>query len=115
MLAGAARERLEQEWLPAFLPKQRWFGAKSRQIATTAVADWGQMGDHALVLVEVTYTGGDRDMYFVPLAITIGADGRQHLPEPRCRIPGYRATREGSGYLHDGMFDDEAAREFLTR
>ncbi len=114
VLAGAARDRLEREWLPTFLPKQRWFGAKSRQIATTAVADWGQMGDHALVLVEVTYTGGDRDMYFVPLAITIGAMAESIFRSHGAAVLATVATREGSGYLHDAMFDDEAAREFLS-
>jgi maltose alpha-D-glucosyltransferase/alpha-amylase len=114
VLAGAARERLEQECLPAFLPRQRWFGAKSRQIATTAIGDWGRMGDHALLLVEITYAGGDRDTYFVPLSISIGAAGevigRSHANAVLAAV----TMPEGSGYLHDGMFDDEAAREFLS-
>jgi maltose alpha-D-glucosyltransferase / alpha-amylase len=112
-LAGTARERLEQEWLPAFLPKQRWFGAKSRQIATTAVGDWGRMGDHALVLVEITYTGGDRDTYFVPLSISIGVAGEIIGKSHANAVLAAVKTPDGSGYLHDGMFDDETAREFL--
>ena len=114
VLAGAARERLEQEWLPAFLPKQRWFGAKSRQISTTAVHDWGRMGDDALALVEITYAGGDRDTYFVPLSITVGSGGDALAKNHANAILATVRTPDGNGYLHDGMFDDETAREFLT-
>ncbi len=114
VLAGAARERLEQEWLPAFLPRQRWFGAKSRQITATAVLDWGRMGDHALVLVEVTYAGEDRDTYFVPLAVSIGAAGESVSRGHGAAVLAAVTTPDGSGYLHDAMFDDEAARELLA-
>jgi maltose alpha-D-glucosyltransferase/alpha-amylase len=114
VLAGAARERLEKEWLPAYLPKQRWFGAKSRQIATTTIGDWGQMGDLALALVEITYAGGDRDSYFVPLAISIGAAGDAVCKNQSSAILAAVMTPEGSGYLHDGMLDEEAGRDFLA-
>ena len=49
-----------------------------RQVAADrhdSISDWGRMGDHALALVEITYAGGDRDTYFVPLSISIGAAG----------------------------------------
>jgi maltose alpha-D-glucosyltransferase/alpha-amylase len=114
VLAGSARERLQQEWLPAFLPKQRWFGGKSRQITTTAVRDWGRMGDHALVLVEITYAEGDSDMYFVPLAASIGAAGESISRSHGAAVLAAVTTPDGSGYLHDAVFDDEAAREFLA-
>jgi maltose alpha-D-glucosyltransferase / alpha-amylase len=114
VLSGAARERMEQEWLPAFLPKQRWFGGKSRQIAATAIRDWGPMGDHALALVEITYAEGDKDTYFLPLAISIGGQGDSIFKGHAAAVLAAVATPEGSGYLHDAVFDDEAAREFLA-
>jgi len=114
VLSGGARERMEQEWLPAFLPKQRWFGGKSRQITATAIRDWGPMGDHALALVDITYAEGDKDTYFLPLAISIGALGDSIFKGHATAVLAAVATPEGSGYLHDAAFDDEAAREFLT-
>jgi maltose alpha-D-glucosyltransferase/alpha-amylase len=114
VLAGAGRDRLEQEWLPAFLLKQRWFGGKSRQITTTTVSDWGRVGDHALALVEVTYGGGDRDTYFVPLAVSIGAAGEAISRSHGAAVLAAVTTPDGSGYLHDAMFDDEAGRELLA-
>jgi maltose alpha-D-glucosyltransferase / alpha-amylase len=114
VLVGAGRDRLEQEWLPAFLLKQRWFGGKSRQITTTTVSDWGKVGDHALALVEVTYGGGDRDTYFVPLAVSIGAAGEAISRSHGAAVLTAVTTPDGSGYLHDAMFDDEAGRELLA-
>lgn len=114
VLSGAAKERMEQEWLPAFLPKQRWFGGKSRQIVATAIRDWGPMGDHALALIEIIYAEGDKDTYFLPLAISIGAQGDSIFKGHGNAILAAVATPEGGGYLHDAVFDDEAAREFLA-
>ncbi len=113
VLSGSARTRLEQEWLLAFLPKQRWFGGKSRQIAGTAIRDWGRMGDLALALVEISYAGGDRDTYFVPLAISVGPSGDSICKNHGTSVLTSVTTPDGKGYLHDGMFDDEAARELL--
>ena len=88
VLGGAARERLEQEWLPAFLPKQRWFGAKSRQIATTTVSDWGRMGDHALVLVESHLCRRGSRYIFRSAGHQHRRRGRDYRQEPRQRCPG---------------------------
>ncbi len=46
------------------------------------------MGDHALALVEVTYAGGDLDLYFVPLAVSIGVAGESISREPQHRCAG---------------------------
>ncbi len=114
VLSGTGLERLEQEWLPAFLPKQRWFGGKSRQIATTAVADWGLLGCLALALIEVTYAGGDRETYFVPLSISLGTAGEAIARNAAVAVLSTLQTPDGPGTLHDALFDREAGPELLT-
>jgi maltose alpha-D-glucosyltransferase/alpha-amylase len=114
VLSGPGLDRLEGEWLPAFLPKQRWFGGKSRQIASTAIADWGPMGQLALALVEVTYLGGDHDMYFVPLAITTGAQGESICKNSPAAVLASLTTPDGPAYLHDGLYDEQAGRGLLA-
>jgi maltose alpha-D-glucosyltransferase/alpha-amylase len=114
VLTGSGRERLEQEWLPAFLVKQRWFGSKSREIVGTKISDWGQLEDVALTLVEITYAGGDRDTYFVPLAISIAAAGDTIHKNQSTAVLTAVSTAEGKGYLHDGVFDDETSRDLLA-
>ncbi len=56
--------------LAAWLPRQRWFAAKTRQIATLAVADTIVLGGGILAIVEVTLDDGARDRYAVPLGVT---------------------------------------------
>ena len=79
LFEGAARHRLETVSLPEFLPKQRWFGSKSRKIRTTRVVDWSvaDRAKAALALVEVSYESGPAETYFLPLAIARQKDADQ--------------------------------------
>jgi maltose alpha-D-glucosyltransferase / alpha-amylase len=63
---------LEQTVLPAYLPKQRWFGGKSRQIQHVRVSDWAELGDAALMFLEVIYESGEPEEYFAPFLIRDG-------------------------------------------
>jgi maltose alpha-D-glucosyltransferase/alpha-amylase len=83
---GSARARLESSVLPAFLQRQRWFGAKSRTIRSTRVADWGEVGGSALTLVDVEYERGEPDRYLVPMSLKFGEGGLQDgvQEEPFC-------------------------------
>jgi hypothetical protein len=56
--------------LPAYIAGQRWFGAKSRSIASAAISSTFPVGDAVIALVELTYTGQDEtDVYQLPLAL----------------------------------------------
>jgi len=56
--------------LPAFLPSQRWFGAKARAVAGAAPLDHAVVPgtEGILALFEVTYADGGRETYLVPVA-----------------------------------------------
>ena len=101
LLSGSGQDLLEAA-LPAWLPRQRWFGAKTRTIASVAIAQWMEMpsaaglstagnmltglavpaastlGD-ALCLVDLTYSDGSGDRYALPLAFTSGAAATEQL------------------------------------
>jgi trehalose synthase-fused probable maltokinase len=67
------------EALTAWLPRQRWFGAKQRQIKRLIPLDWtrlGGAGQRAVVLglVEVEYDRGSAERYLLTLR-PVGADG----------------------------------------
>ena len=74
VFSGANRQRLENWDFLEYLPKQRWFAAKSRQIKATKIADWTELetSHSALTLLEVEFNGGPPDIYQVPLGITSG-------------------------------------------
>ncbi|MGH9598716.1 MAG: maltose alpha-D-glucosyltransferase [Terracidiphilus sp.] len=104
---GIAPEALSQGWagllamhcltaieaaLPAWLPRQRWFGAKARAIQSVRVLDWVELPSSdsanstaspneklavlppALFFVEVAYADAASDVYQIPLAIAAGAE-----------------------------------------
>ncbi|HJU26748.1 MAG TPA: putative maltokinase, partial [Rhodanobacteraceae bacterium] len=65
-----ARALFEQEILPSFLPKQRWFAAKEDRIASTrlcAAAPFSR--DLLLAELEVMLASGATQRYFLPLAL----------------------------------------------
>ena len=64
---------LEAKVLPDYLPRQRWFGAKSRQIRKVRVNDWTEFAGAALMVLDVEYDSGPPDRYFAPLMAKEGS------------------------------------------
>jgi maltose alpha-D-glucosyltransferase/alpha-amylase len=58
---------LEAKVLPEYLPRQRWFGGKSRHIRKVSVADWAEFAGAAMMVLEVDYDTGPSERYFAPL------------------------------------------------
>ena len=102
--------------LPEFLPRQRWFGGKSRKIVSTTVTDWGAFdnGDAALALVNVGYETGDVDTYLVPLGMSFGRaadDLRQTAPNA---VLVAINSPQGMGVLRDGLFSEQTLTALLA-
>src|SRR5579883_2129587 len=116
VLEGSAAHRLESTLLPAYLPKQRWFGAKSRQIQRVTIEDWAEAagGEFALILAQTKYTSGEPDTYLIPVASVFGdaaAEFRQASPNA---VIAPVISRQGSGVLYDAALSDHACSEILS-
>jgi maltose alpha-D-glucosyltransferase/alpha-amylase len=84
ILQGQAKESLEREILPAWLPTRRWFGGKGRSIVRAALADRvlppeslaeaAAGGDWALAFIRVEYADGNPEGYLLPLARAAGEE-----------------------------------------
>jgi len=91
-MAGQGAALLDSE-LPAWLLRQRWFGAKTRKIQSVRVLDWIELptptdaenmpsdtlsarvrNAPALIFVEIAYSDGALDTYQAPLAFSCGPD-----------------------------------------
>ncbi len=116
ILEATGRLRLETVELPEYLPKQRWFAGKSREIKSVRIADWIPVGvplnassdasQSALVLVQVEFDTGPPDLYFLPLAMSFGdAENELQQTAPNAIIAPVLSQR-GAGFLYDGAFDD---------
>lgn len=73
-LNGPGRDLLA-EILPGYLPKQRWFGSKSRAISSATITHVDPLDDinAALTTLHITYAEGAPETYQLPLAITGGS------------------------------------------
>lgn len=73
---------LDEERLAVWIAEQRWFGAKSRELANVRVLDVTWLRDDAcdgpslaLAVVEARFPGGTHDLYQLPLACRPAAEG----------------------------------------
>ncbi len=115
---ASAGRLFEERLLPDYLPRQRWFGAKSRTIAQVSVADWAPLAPSAeaaiaLAMITVEYTEGEPEGYLLPLTLLFG-DEAAVLREsnPNAIVSLVLAPGE-SGVLADAMYADAAATALL--
>ncbi|HEY6342457.1 MAG TPA: maltose alpha-D-glucosyltransferase [Bryobacteraceae bacterium] len=116
LLQGPAAPRLESALLPAYLAKQRWFGAKSRQIQKADIIDWVEAAAAGLALVgvEVRYTLGEPETYLIPMAIAFGDAATELRQASPNSVIASVISRQGSGVLYDAVFQDDACSEILA-
>jgi maltose alpha-D-glucosyltransferase/alpha-amylase len=116
LLDGNVRTLIERDLLATFLHRQRWFGGKARTIRAARFVDWGLLrrGPQPLFLtiVEAQYDDGERDTYFLPLAIGAASDARS-VEERSAHAVLARVTGARKGVLFDAWLDDGFARTLL--
>ena len=116
ILTGRERTQLERDVLPAFLPLQRWYGAKQEgRIRSVTVNRIGSLGDNSRAMtITETKAGAAKARYFLPLSIVWGEDnlkpGAPLLPHTLAK------ARKGPrlGAVVDGAFDDGFAFELMA-
>jgi maltose alpha-D-glucosyltransferase / alpha-amylase len=103
--------------LPSWLPRQRWFGAKSRRIQAVRILHWGSLGNHAggrgardhneippaVFIAEVSYFEGEADVYQVPLAISLGNQADEVSANNSDIVLTTLASTSGIAILHDAI------------
>jgi maltose alpha-D-glucosyltransferase/alpha-amylase len=104
--------------LQAWLPRQRWFGAKSRRIQSVRVLEWADLSSlsgrsefraeesefriaPAIFIVEVTYFEGEAHIYQIPLSISAGRQADELNVQYPDNIVTSLALNSGVALLHD--------------
>lgn len=101
------RRRLETEILPAWLPRQRWFGAKAKTVHSLRIVRQAALGAAWLFALEVTYADQSSETYLLPLTIAASREEAiAPLPDGRALID---ATHEAE--FRAGLFRLMAAGE----
>ena len=116
VLEGNVRTLIERDLLTPFLQRQRWFGGKAREPRASRFVDWGLLrrGPQPLFLtvVEVDFKKGDREHYFLPLAISAAPDGSDvEARSPQTVLA--RVTGAKKGVLFDASLDTRFAETIL--
>jgi maltose alpha-D-glucosyltransferase / alpha-amylase len=116
VLEGNGRRELEETVLRNYLPRQRWFGAKSRVITGTRIEDWAvfNQGESALVWIQVQYSEGDPDMYLVTLGLMFDKAAEELRKESPNAVLTRVTSAEAFGVLHEAVFNDTASAALLA-
>jgi len=107
VLGENTREAFETRVLPQYLPKQRWFGSKSRRIRSVNILDWGELPEcgAAIVLTEVNYESGEPDNYLLTLAMSFGAAAAAIRESSAQAVLAEISSSTAPGVLHDAVLD----------
>jgi maltose alpha-D-glucosyltransferase/alpha-amylase len=116
IVEGLGRQRLETVHLPEYLPKQRWFAGKSRDIKATRIVDWARLDKSEAILmhVEVQFASGAPDIYLMSLAMTFGDAAEELQRAVPYAIVAPVVSEQANGLLHDGVFDDKTCTAFFS-
>ena len=99
---------LELGGLHDFLGRARWFGGKGRTFSLGEVRQVGAVGPVAVLLAEVTYDDGERELYQLPVV-------RYDEPQPHLEhalIGPWDSAGKG-GFAYDAVHDREAMAAYL--
>jgi len=105
---------LQDKVLPEYLPTRRWYAAKGRGLARAELTERQQWRDWLLTLLDVELDDGDRQTYFLPLAVLWEDTGTEQAVGPLTGSALARVRRHASpGLLCDGVADDRLIRTLI--
>jgi maltose alpha-D-glucosyltransferase/alpha-amylase len=116
LFQSGSKSTLTTRVLPAFLPRQRWFGRKSETIHAVHIKDWGRLpdSDAAFAVIGIEYEEGFPDAYFVPLSLALGEDAASLQKASPSAVLCRARVGDDSGVLYDSTWDEGACRSFLS-
>jgi maltose alpha-D-glucosyltransferase / alpha-amylase len=116
-MAQRVRATLEQETLPRFLARQRWYAAKGEPIARATLIDHAPLptarGAALMSLLEVAPVAGEPAAYFVPLALA-WEDGDEERIRALNPVTVARVRQQAApGVLADAFADEAFCRALV--
>jgi maltose alpha-D-glucosyltransferase/alpha-amylase len=110
---------LETRILPAYLPRQRWYGGKDRKIRTVTLLEAiplsRRQDSPLLLLVEVAYQEGNPEIYVLPLAYQRQPEGEGDAAAAPLRGAMASLTLgDSQGVLYEGIYSPSFGRDVLS-
>ncbi len=117
LLDGNVRRLVDRECLPRYLPRQRWFAGRARQLTSAQIVDWAVIRRGRdpvfLAIVRAVYADGGFEEYFLPLvadSTTTAEQLAQSCPQTAVAL----ITGARKGVLHDGCSGERLGRDLLS-
>ena len=113
-----AKRKLEKRVLPAYMKTCRWFGGKSRHIVSLDIARFPKVpvGEHSAFLlnIEVRYTDGLPETYFLPVSFITQAEEMVHFLKNEIQsVICYLKTPDADGIIVDAIYGEAFRNELL--
>ena len=114
-LVGDGFELL-QKLLISYLPRQRWFGKKSRSISAINLLDYVELSgnDAALLFLKLTYDDDSTNIYQLPLGVSTGDDADSICASDPANIVAQVTTPVGLAILHDAFVREDLRHVLLN-
>jgi maltose alpha-D-glucosyltransferase / alpha-amylase len=114
VLAGPGLALLQQLLL-TYLPRQRWFGSKSRTIKSLQVMDATIFNglNAALLFLTINYSDDSTNVYQLPLAISTGETAESIRASDAGSIVASVTTSAGPAILHDAVAREDVRQAIL--
>jgi maltose alpha-D-glucosyltransferase/alpha-amylase len=118
VLEGRTKERLEEEILPAYLKRCRWFGKEDRQMEKLEIIESIPVGNGnsstRLLLLRIEYTEGLPQMYTLPLAFTADEEAEEIREESPQAVVSKLKVNGRSGVLYESVYNEEFLSALLS-
>ena len=106
---GQTRRQFEQQALPAYLSKQRWFASKGTAVKSARLASRfvlsGRGKDWLLAVFRASLADGRSEDYFVPLAVAWDDESVDSLPPNDDEIIVHISRDNHTGVLREALAD----------
>jgi maltose alpha-D-glucosyltransferase / alpha-amylase len=114
LLTSAGLPLLEN-LIAAYLPHQRWFGAKSRAIKSVSVRDFAKMPNlnSVLLFLDIAHDDDSTSVYQLALTITTGEAAETIRASDPTSIVATVTTAAGHAILHDAIAREDVRQAIL--
>ncbi|MFH1837057.1 MAG: maltose alpha-D-glucosyltransferase [Candidatus Omnitrophota bacterium] len=110
ILEEKSLKRFETDVLPEYLYRARWFRSKSRKIRAVKVADILDLNpgcDIRILIVQVFFTTGDTESYFLPLAFVFSKEDHRITRDFPGSVISHVKVNGREGIIYDGIYNND--------
>ena len=117
LLSNEVFSKLENDVLPDYLMKMRWFGGKGRSIQNLNIINHAELplknSPCVLLLIEVSYESGMPEIYQLPVTFGGGQVAEKTIEScPQSVICRFKVDKEEEGILYDALYG-RALQQFI--